>query len=330
MRALDLQPDAEAHFLQPALAVGRLSRVEEGDEVQVEALVEDRLVVAADAVLLDLVEISVEQVNERVGRTTCASGTEYGDALAHGEQYFLGCDTATAEDQQPRQPFTRGGEQTEQLDVLRQVTVPARRCAGTLLENPEQVQQRVRDGVLIDPLGELEAGVLPAVAEGLVRARSVTPGAGPVLRIVRVVRPCNGIHEAGCFHCGHRARQGLTLIEHSRAAAAESDPVEPEGLRRIAAKQADDQVEHGAAVSLAAEACSARDVEVADDALHGADEDRRGNRFIHIADHQGHVAAGVAGDELRVPGFTRGEELIVTNSHWPLPTSLRVRNPFRG
>lgn len=166
------------------------------------------------------------------------------------------------------------------------------------------MQQRVGDGVLVDLLGELEAGVLPAVAERLVGARSVAPRARPELLVIRIVHLRDGVREAGRFHRGHRARQGAILVEHSRAPTAEGDPVEPEGLRRIATEQANDQVEHRAAISFAAEAGGARNVEAADDILRGADEDRCRNGLVHAANHQGRVAASGERDESSIPSFT--------------------------
>jgi len=289
-----LQTYAETHFLHPHLAVDRLSHMEELDEIQVEPLVEDRLVVLVDTALLDLIEIPVEQVEESVGRAASASRPEYGYAGTQCEEHFFGSDAAATEHQQPRLAFTGFGEQTEELYVLRQITIPARGSTGTLLEEPEDVEQRVRDGVRVDAFGKLEAGVLSAVPERLVRARRMTPGTRPELRVVRIVRARDGVDQPRRFHGSHRAGHRLGFVENPGTATAESDLLEPEGLRRIAAKQADDQGEQGAAGSLVAEAGSTRDVEIADDTPSGAEEDGCGHRLAHIAHHQSDVATSVA------------------------------------
>ena len=310
-----LQHDPEAHILEPHLADERVGRATELNELYVESFVEDRLVMPPDAVFGDAVQIAVLQVDERVGRTASADDAEHGDALAQGEKHFFGRDAATAQHEQARLADARVGEQPEQFDVLGQVAVPARRCAGTLLEDPEQVQQWVGDGAFVHVLGELEAGVLPAIAKCLVGARRVTPGSGPQLRVVGVVPLGNGVGQAWRFHRGHRSGERSIHAQDPRTTAADGDSIEPEGLRRVAAEQSTHHVEHGVALGLCANTRGAGDIEVADDAPHGAKDNRSGNLLVDTADHQGYIAATGAGDEPCVPGLARNKELVVANGH---------------
>jgi hypothetical protein len=310
-----LQLDSEAHLLKPCLALGRIVRAEDPNQLQVELLVEDRLVVLSDAILGDLVEIAVLEMYEIVRRTTGTSGTEHGDVLAKRQQHLLCGDTAATQHEQPRLTHTGVSEHSEQLNVLGQVTVPARRSAGTLLENPEEVQQRVGDGALVHLLGKLEAGVLPAIAECLVGAGSVTPGSWPQLRVVRGVPSSDGVGQTRRLHRGHRTGEGSVLAQDPGPATADGDPVEPEGLRRIAAEQASDGVEQSTALRLRTNTRRAGNVEVAGHALHGAKDDRSRNLVVHVADHQGHIATTGAGDGPVVPGLARSKKLVVTDRH---------------